>query len=699
MFDLPVLANLVNSIPDSPALCKFPFLHARATRRFWMRRHGVWWILGLLLIGVLLGPVGTAAAQDAPPVDHAALNATLFIGPRTRTSARLEGLRVEATIEQEGARTWADVQAWFRLQNPLASALPLDAVLQGLDTTPAAHAVTLTVGGVPQPLIAQGATNHWRWQTTLPGNGRLEPLLSYRVPLGDGALARFRYDLVNGWRRAPGSLRVTLRFPDGLAADQLLLARPAGYTFDGHQLTWSFDNRTAVGSLELLILPSAAWHTIQAAQVAAMSATASAADHLALGRWYHRLALADNSEEATLFERYYPQALAALAPAYELAPDDPAAARLLADLYLRQASRAAPGTPYRALAAAALATARARGDNSPELQATLARLTIDLAQATDNWRGAVFYLDQLASLDTAAWPADTPTARQAVTRTAALAQAQEALARGDPAGARALAETVWGSSPLAVPGAAMAGFLSQRAAVSLSASQYVITMALAPRPTQRQLARATLQRAVADAQTVPGVAAALEDSVDPSQLVVTIRFSGPADLRDKRTRLANLIAAEPDLALLHALLAVRDLDLTTTTATFWQTQQLTDTLDLPAVYRAWTDQAARYQQAIDSPGDALANSSSPGLAPVARVLWQVEGAAWQDLATNSEVRYRAELTRSSGAVQAQTWVSGLAAPLTVQLSVSDWRVAVLLAAGIALLLLIVTLAWLFWRFV
>ncbi|QLQ05572.1 MAG: hypothetical protein HZY76_05415 [Anaerolineae bacterium] len=59
-----------------------------------------------------------------------------------------------------------------------------------------------------------------------------------------------------------------------------------------------------------------------------------------------------------MFERYYPQALAALAPAYELAPDDPAAARLLADLYLRQASRAAPGTPYRALAAAALATAR-----------------------------------------------------------------------------------------------------------------------------------------------------------------------------------------------------------------------------------------------------------------------------------------------------------------------------------------------------
>ncbi|QLQ05571.1 MAG: hypothetical protein HZY76_05410 [Anaerolineae bacterium] len=256
----------------------------------------------------------------------------------------------------------------------------------------------------------------------------------------------------------------------------------------------------------------------------------------------------------------------------------------------------------------------------------MARLTIDLAQATDNWRGAVFYLDQLASLDTAAWPADTPAARQAVTRTAALAQAQEALRVATRPAARwprrCGAAAHWPYPARRWPASCHSGRRCRYRPVSTSSPWHwrrVRHSASWP---------ATLQRAVADARTVPGVAAALEDSVDPSQLVVTIRFSGPADLRDKRTRLANLIAAEPDLALLHALLAVRDLDLTTTTATFWQTQQLTDTLDLPAVYRAWTDQARVTNRPSTVRATRWPTVHHPAW-PRSRVLWQVEGAAWQ----------------------------------------------------------------------
>ncbi|QLQ05573.1 MAG: hypothetical protein HZY76_05420 [Anaerolineae bacterium] len=221
MFDLPVLANLVNSIPDSPALCKFPFARPRDPT---ILDAAAWRLVDTRPSADRRSPRPGRHGRGAgcTPVDHAALNATLFIGPRTRTSARLEGLRVEATIEQEARVPGPTCKPGFACRTPGQRVAPGRSSARA-DTTPAAHAVTLTVGGVPQPLIAQGATNHWRWQTTLPGNGRLEPLLSYRVPLGDGPW-RFRYDLVNGWRRAPGSLRVTLRFPDGLAADQLLLA-------------------------------------------------------------------------------------------------------------------------------------------------------------------------------------------------------------------------------------------------------------------------------------------------------------------------------------------------------------------------------------------------------------------------------------------------------------------------------------------
>lgn len=684
---VPVLTDLVHSIPDSPALCKFPFLRARA----------VWWVLGLLLVGLHLVPAHVAAAQDAPPVDRVSANATLFIGPRARTRARLEALRVDATIQQEEARTWAAVQSWFRLQNTLTTTLSLDAIVQGMDTTPAATAVTLTVDSVPQLLTTLDGNNHWRWQASIPGSGRLEPLLAYRVPLGEGALARFRYDLVNGWGRAPGSLRVTLRFPDGLVPDQLLWVSPAGYAFDGNQLTWSYDNPPQLAPLELLMLTSTAWRSLQSAQTAAAAPAATAADHLALGRWYHRLALADAGEGISLFERYYPQAMAALTQAANLAPNDSVPARLLADLYVQQASRAAPGTTYRALAAGTLANARARGDNSPELQDSLARLTIDLARAAQSngsWRGAAQYLAQLDGLDAPVLPAE----QQDIGRAIALAQAQETLARGDLAGARAVIESAWDSSVLAVPGAPVASFLSQQAAVSLSANQYVVDLALAPRPAARDIAQASVQRAVADAQTVPGVVATLAEHDDLFQLTVVMPFGSPHELREKRTHLAGLVASEPDLALLHALLTVRDLDVVNRTETLWQTQQLTDTLDLPAAHRVWTGHAIRYQQAIDDLHGTAPTDLAAGLAPIRRALWQAEGAAWQDLAAHSEVRYRATLTQAHGLEQAQTWASGLAAPLAVQLHVSDWRVEVLLAAGAVLLLMVTLVAWLFWRF-
>ncbi len=704
MFSLPVpvLTDLNHSIPDSPALCKFLFLHARAICRQKHRQPAAWWAVCLLLAGLLLLSAQSVAAQATPPVDRVAPNATLFIGPRARTTVRLEALRVDATIEQEDERTWAAVQTWFRLQNPLTSTLTLDTIVQGTDSTPPASAVTLTVGSAPQLLTPLDGTNHWRWQAALPGSGRLEPVLAYQVPLGEGALARFYYDPMNGWGRIPGSFRVTLRFPDGMAADQILRVHPAGYVFDGNQLTWSYDNPRELEPLELLMMTPTARRALQAAQAAAATSTTTAAEHLALGRWYHRLATADVGEDSTLFDRYYPQAMAALSRAHELAAGDPQAARLLADLYLAQAERAASGsTIYRALAAAALADARTAGDNSPELQGALADLCLELArtaQADGSWRAAAAYLDQLATLDATILTPAQQAAQQKISRAGALAQATEALARSDLAGARAVIETSWDSSALVVPGAPVAGFLAQEAAVSLATGQQVIRMTLAPRPTQQAVALAVLQRAVADAQTIPGVTAAVDTHTDLLQLTLTIPFHSPTELRDKRSHLAALVAPEPDLALLHNLLAVQDLDITTATEPFWQTQRLTDTLDLPATYRIWTRYGDAYQHAIDDLRTAAAQNETAPLAAVQRALWQAEAAAWHDLAATSEVRYQATLTRTTGLDTTQTWVSGLVSPLAVQLSIADYRGDVMMAAGAAVLLLVLMTAWLLWRF-
>lgn len=704
MFRLPVLVVTCvgHSITDFLALCKFPFLHAGTVYPLRWTRSAVRWGAWVLLTALFLTSAGGVAAQPVPPGDLVPANATLFVGPRARTPARLEALRVEATIQPENERTWAAVQAWFRLQNPLTSTLALDTIVQGVDTTPPASAVTLTVGGVPQLLELLEGNNHWRWQTELPGSGRLEPLLSYRVPLGEGALARFRYDPVSGWGRGPESVRITLRFPTRLAADQLILVRPPGYTFDGQQLTWSVDNPRQLQPVELLMVVPSAWQALQAAQSAAATPTATAADHLALGRWYHRLALADVGEDTVLFDRYYAQAMAALAQVRTLAPADPDAPRLLADLFLRQAARSGSDTTTRALAAAALADARAAGDDSPELLASLGRLYLELAhaaQAEGSWAGAAAYVEKVARLDATAISTTLQADLQAIARDVALAQAQDAVGRRDLAAARQLIESTWGSNVLAVPGAPVANFLAQQASVSLSTTQQVITLTLTPRPAQQAVALATLQRAVADAQSVPGVLATLTDEGAMLRLTLTLPFDGAARLGDVRTRLAGLVAPEPDLALLRAVLEVHNLDTTTTTDLLRQTQQLTDTLDLPMAHQIWTDQGERYRRAIDDLSTKAGDDAEAGLAPIQRALWHVEAGAWRDLAGNSEVRYQATLTTTTGLARTQTWISGLATPLVAQLSVSDFRWELLLVTGAVLLLLVVIAAWLFWRFV
>ena len=696
-----------DSIPDSRALGKFPFLYRLNTPATARRaRLAVSSLLNVALLIALLWPPHVMAArrpQTAAPVDTLSANATVTIGPRTSTRIRLDALRVDAVIAQDDQGAWADITTWLRFQNPLTRTLTLDAVVQRADGTPPLKSLQLTVADVNQPLTADG-DQRWRWATPLAGQTRLEAVLTYRVALGQGAAGRLRYETVRAWGNI-GSARLTVRFPDKPDADQLLFVRPGGYVNSGAAFTWSYDNVPEIAPLDLAFLTTPVWRSLRQAQedAAAPGATDAA---LALGRLYARLARIQSPQEA-FFVHYYPQAIATLDRAWRDAPERSDAALLLADLYQQQADRAATEdeqAAYRALAAEFLAAARLKSPAHADRDAELAALYLQLAeraQRGDAWTLCAQYLDALDQLPAPArdgLPADRVLGlRQFV----ALEQAMQKVHDGDLAAARAIVEQIWGAAALAAPGARRATFNAQVADVALERGRQFITMTLPLRPAPEAGAFEMTQAALAKLNAESGVTARITAASPAPILQMIIDFSSEDGSQTRRDQLAAQVAANADLALLHALLASPTPVMQSTEAFFWRTRQISETVDLPQAQRAWLEQAARFHQAISalapapSANDVLTSTLS--LATIQRSLWEEEAAAWEALAHASEVRYRLTMDGAQQPTISQTAVGRPGQPLHISLSVRDYRMETVLGAAAGILLLTLLAAWAWWR--
>jgi hypothetical protein len=696
-----------DSIPDSRALGKFPFLHRLNTPAAAQRaRLTVGSLLACALLILLLWPSHAVAArrpQTAAPVDTLSTNATVTIGPRTSTRIRLDAMRVDIVIAQDDQGAWADITTWLRFQNPLTRTLTLDAVVQRADGTPPLTSLQLTVADVNQPLTADG-DQRWRWTLPLAGQTRLEAMLTYRVALGQGAAGRLRYETVRAWGSI-GSARLMVRFPEKPDPDQLLFVRPSGYVNDRAVFTWSYDNVPEIAPLDLAFLTTPLWRQLRQAQEdAAVPGATDAA--LALGRLYARLARIASPQEA-FFVHYYPQAIATLDRAWRDAPERSDAALLLADLYQQQADRDATEegqAAYRALAADLLAAARLKGPPNSDRNAELAALYLQLAeraQRSDAWTLCAQYLGALDQLPAPARDRLPANRVLALRQFVALEQAMQKVYDGDLAAARAIVEQIWGATALAVPGARRATFNAQVADVALEYGRQLITMTLPLRSAPEPGAFDTAQAILAKLNAESGVTARITAASPAPILQMVIDFNRESGSQARRDELAAQVAANADLALLHTLLASPTPVMQSTESFFWRTRQLSETVDLPQAQRVWLEQAARYRQAISGLGPApTANdvlTSTLSLATIQRSLWEAEAAAWEALAHASEVRYRLTMDSAQRTAISQTAVGRPDQPLHISLSVRDYRTETVLGAAAGIMLLTILAAWAWWR--
>ena len=664
-------------------------------------------LLSVLLLALLLKPSPSAAGrlfQSSAPDDTLSANATVTLGPAASTRIRLDAMRVDAEINGDENGAWANITTWLRLQNPLTSTLTLDALIQRTDATPPIENLRLSVAGAVQTLTAEN-DQRWRWTAPLAGQARVEVTLTYRVSLGRGAAGRLRYEPVRAWGKVT-SARLTVRFPGQPDADALLDVRPGGYRQNGALFTWSYDNAPEIAPLDLIFLTPAAWRQLQAARQAA-AAPGAQAEALALGRWYDRLARVEAPQQM-LFARFYPQAVAVLDAAWRQAPAHTESAVLLADLYLRQAEQAtdpAAQAAYRTLAAELLAAARAGGAGDAALDGALAALYWDLAQQAQRsgaWPIAAQFLSALARLPAAAQatlPAD-PVLK--LRQDVALAQAAQQISGGDAAAARATIEQVWGTQALAAPGAVHAAFGAQAAEVNMTSQRQLITMTLPLRQAQTPDGVDALRSTLTALSEEAGVRVQVTAAASALLVQIEMSFARIDDLPALRARLAARINQAPDLALLHALLLPSGVTLQETESFFWRSRQISETLALPQAQAAWQAQAQRFRRAISAlnpaqPVDSTVLTNTVSLALVRVSLWQQEADAWEDLAQASEVRYRLTLEGDLSGAVSQTTLGRPEQPLRVNLTVRDYRLETVAAAGAALLLLALGAAWVWWR--
>lgn len=696
-----------DSIPDSRALGKFPFLHRLTTSAAAQRvRLAVGSLLSVALLIVLLWPAPAAAAhrsQAGAPADTLSANATVTIGPRTSTRIRLDAMRVDVALAQNNEGAWADVTTWLRFQNPLTRTLNLDVVVQRAEGTPPPTSLRLTVADVNQPLTADG-DQRWRWATPLAGQTRLEAVLTYRVALGQGAAGRLRYETVRAWGSI-GSARITVRFPEKPDPDQLLFVQPDGYVNSGTVFTWSYDNVPEIAPLDLAFLTTPIWRQLrQAQQDAAVPGATDAA--LTLGRWYARLARIESPQQA-FFVHFYPQAVAALDRAWREAPERGETALLLADLYQQQADRAATEdeqAAYRALAAEFLAAARLKGPPNADRDVELAALYFQMAERAQRgnaWTLCAQFLDALDQLPAPARDRLPGERLLALRQFVALEQAMQKVNDGDLAAARAIVEQIWGVAALTAPGARRATFNAQVADVALEQGRQFITMTLPLRPAPEPGAFDMAQTILANLNAESGVTARITEASPAPILQMVIDFSPDDQLQARRDHLAAQVAANADLALLHALLASPTPVMQETESFFWRTRQISETVDLPQAQRVWLEQAARYQQAISAlapePTQNDVLTSTLSLATIQRSLWKEEAAAWEALAHASEVRYRLTLNSAQHTPISQTAVGRPDQPLPINVSVRDYRMETVLGTAAGILLLTILAAWAWWR--
>lgn len=669
-------------------------------------RKGPISVLALLAALVTLALIGprAAGAQDAYPGGYTLM--PLDPGP-----VRLLSMMVDASIHDDGAQAFADVQTVYRIHNTdenqahiLRVAFPGYAV-EG----PPPESFSLKADG-RDITLSRGQQQWWVADVPVGADERANLVLDYSAPLGEAPFVRFRYPLdltANLWPGRLESVRFTLTFAEPPNPQSWLQLTPATYKQTAESLTWSFDTVDPEAPIDYLLMRPALWQQLRAARQAAVAAGAPASAQVVLGDIYTQLAT--GADDPAIFDRYFPLAVAAYHQAQTLAPGESAAYLALADLYRRRAARSEPPDPvFSSLATEQLAAALEHGVQDPDMARQVAAeyaALIAAARQNGDFAIANTYLQRLQTL---AGSSQLPMETEAVAaerRQLAIDWAAAVLKEQGPAAARKVLEQAVGDGYLAVenpPGAEGASALalpdvlitfarvqSLQASIDTRPGLRLIQLAVSP----REGGEALVQR-LYDGLAASGAATVTLASTQPPVLQVEIPFTDGEELRRRQGTLASAIdPADPEWAGVSALLQPQGMTWTQADQRWRVRNDYDETVTLAPARETYEHQA----QALEAAADGV-DSSHP-LYAVLPALLRAEAEIWRQLGDNQSARFTLTLYPRPGAPLVRTWALAPGGTLEMSARATQYQLErfAWAAAGVWLVALVLAaVAW--WGF-
>ncbi len=476
-----------------------------------------------LLAGVTTTPVAAAGPMTIPP------------GPLPTGDLKpvqLSYVSIDATLGAVEGGAAVEVRTRARLRNTdKQNTFQREVAFAG----PPVYGVRIgTQDGGLSPAAGSGP---WTLSLGRDGDAVIEGTQALRT---NGPLADLEFDwgALAPWGDSLASARLTLHFPQGLDADQLLIVDPAPTGRDTLQLSWSYEEFRPAGKVRVLAIAPSYWQPVRAARQALAGGQGGAAGQLALAAALRPLAEATEMP-AQPASALHAQVLAALQQAVALAPNDPQPHRELA-AYLSARAGGDPALLSRAVAElkAAYDLAPADGELKQQLLAAIDALLASCRQAGDT-QGI------LRALDVAQAVADVDSPERA----AAYADlAVRLLGEGRQAEAEATIVAGFGQPALDLYARHRPHFHSVTGEVETRSGERLMRFALVPIPGMEQAAEADLGL-LAEALGQAGGQVTHTAADGAFQIVVAIHFGDGESLRAAGQAVAGSLPADADPAL------------------------------------------------------------------------------------------------------------------------------------------------------
>ena len=599
----------------------------------------------------------------------------------------LLSMTVDVSFHDDGQVTIAEVQANYRLYNPnRGETVTTKVAVPGYPVSqPPPKNFTLQLNGKELPL-EPGNQQWWLATLTLKPNQRANLVMTYAAEVGDGPLAHFVYPMDLTGRLWPGRLesaRFTIAFPEPPNPQSWISLTPENYQLSAEAVTWSYDLKDPEQPIDFLFIRPSLWEQIQQARRRAVQEN-SAEAYKTLGAIYARLATA--TQNPTIFERYYPLAVASYAQAQRLAPDDIDSYLALAQLYqLRADLVPEDAASYTSLALNELIKALQHGADDPTIQQKVVDGVVSLvarARARGDFDAASAYLQRLEEL-AQQYPqlVDAETIQEQ-RRALTIDWARHVLETQGPAPARAVLAQSLGPELVQPPGTEFASMNSLYIEVDTQPHLRAININAAVR--EKDIA---LMNELAGNLARTNAATLELIETDPILLHIEIPFANDQDLRNRERALADAIPPRPEWALLRAIFMPERL-IWERHDEHWRTiEQYEEQISLVSV------SADAGLQALSLERAANALDATEPLNALLKDIWTREAQLWRELAESSRVRFTLTLYPHPGAPLKQTWTAAPGDELHMSGSAVQYHLATIFLIGTAIYLFFALMTW------